>query len=139
MDLSYSSEYRELAAQVALFLGDHWDVERTRDKAYVRDFRAKAIEAGYLYRSVPREYGGSEQSANVLMAQIIREEFKSVRAPREISNIGTTLVVPTLLEHGEEWQRAKFIRPIIEGKERWAQGYSEPGAGSDLASLTTRG
>ena len=102
-------------------------------------FRGRAIEAGYLARSVPKRYGGSEQAPDVLKAQIIREEFFRARAPGELAGIGPSMLVPTLLEKGAEWQKEKFIGPTIRGEIVWCQGYSEPGSGSDLASLQTRG
>jgi len=102
-------------------------------------FRRRAIEAGYLYRNIPARYGGAERDPDVLKAQIIREEFGNAWAPMEARGIGTMMLVPTLLERGEEWQKEKFVQPTIDGELNWAQGYSEPGAGSDLASLKTKG
>jgi alkylation response protein AidB-like acyl-CoA dehydrogenase len=102
-------------------------------------FRRKAIDAGYLARAIPREYGGSEQEHDPIKAALIKEEFQRVGAPEDPSNIGVGLLVPTLLECGEEWQKQKFIEPTMLGQMIWCQGYSEPGAGSDLASLRTRG
>ena len=52
--------------------------------------------------------------------------------------LGPNLLVPTLLDHGADWQKEKFIGPTMRGEIRWCQGYSEPGSGSDLASLQTR-
>ena len=101
-------------------------------------FRGRAIEAGYLARSVPKRYGGSEQAPDVLKGQIIREEFFRARAPGDLAGIGPSMLVPTLLEKGAEWQKEKFIGPTIRGEIVWCQGYSEPGSGSDLASLQTR-
>src|SRR5947209_19813529 len=101
-------------------------------------FRLKAIERGYLYRHVPRRYGGSEQPGDPLKSTIIAEEFRRARAPFEIMGQGPSMLVPTLLEHGTEAQKEHFIRDTLLGTIRWCQGYSEPGAGSDLASLRTR-
>ncbi|MCS5635870.1 MAG: acyl-CoA dehydrogenase family protein, partial [Myxococcota bacterium] len=102
-------------------------------------FRERAIEQGYLYRNIPKTYGGSEQAPDVLKGQVIREEFGRKWAPQEARGIGTMMLVPTLLERGEEWQKEKFVRPTITGEVTWCQGYSEPGSGSDLASLKTKG
>jgi alkylation response protein AidB-like acyl-CoA dehydrogenase len=88
---------------------------------------------------VPKRFGGSEQAADVLRAQVIREEFARVRAPMEVLGNGMSMLVPTLLERGEEWQKERFIPKTVSGEYGWAQGYSEPGSGSDLASLRTRG
>ncbi len=142
MDLSYGEEYEIFRKQVQGFLSENWPPqgdEATGTKEEQRDrFRGRAIEAGYLARSVPKKYGGSEQAADVLRAAVIREEFRRVRAPLDVQGLGVGLLVPTLIERGEEWQREKFIEPTIRGWIRWCQGYSEPGSGSDLASLQTR-
>jgi alkylation response protein AidB-like acyl-CoA dehydrogenase len=141
MDLAYSSDHEVFRSEVRAFLRQHWagqNRDRAKRKEEARAFRVAAVEAGYLYRSVPKVYGGSEQAPDVLKVQIIREEFERVRAPREVDGVGVTLLLPTLLEHGTEQQKAYFIPPTVTGEFAWAQGYSEPSAGSDLASLRTR-
>jgi alkylation response protein AidB-like acyl-CoA dehydrogenase len=142
MDLSYGTEYEAFRKQVSSFLDAHWppgdeDAELAREEQVAR-FRAKGVEAGYLLRWLPRRYGGSEQTADALKATIIREEFTRVRAPMEVRGIGMMMLVPTLLEKGEDWQKDLFIPRTVQGEFRWCQGYSEPGSGSDLASLGTR-
>ncbi|MGE0388050.1 MAG: acyl-CoA dehydrogenase family protein [Gammaproteobacteria bacterium] len=143
MDLSYSGPYLEFRDTVRAFLAAHWDVAKSRDPAggkdFIRQFRLAATEAGYLYRSVPRRYGGSGQAPDVLRAQIIREEFGRARAPMEVPGNGNMMLVPTLLECGSDWQKERFVAPTLRGEYIWAQGYSEPGSGSDLASVKTRG
>jgi alkylation response protein AidB-like acyl-CoA dehydrogenase len=135
MDLTYGPEYERFRGEVRAFLAEHW---RPGDgRADVAAFRREAVAAGYLYRSIPRRYGGSEQPSDVLAARVIREEFTAVRAPMELRSLGTQLLVPTLLEAGAEWQRERFVEATITGQIKWCQGYSEPGAGSDLASLRT--
>ena len=154
MNLSYSAEYERFRDEVRCFLAEHWtaaDAAHEPDpdavSAYTGGarvderataFRVKAIERGYLYRQVPRRYGGGEQPPDPLKATIIGEEFRRARAPHEITGQGPSMLVPTLLEHGTEAQKQFFIRDTLLGKIRWCQGYSEPGAGSDLASLRTR-
>ena len=142
MDLSYGSEYETFRREVQDFLKMAWvDVgewANTGCAERVAEFRLLATERGYLYRNIPKQYGGSEQAADSLKAQIIQEEFARVRAPMEVPGQGTGMLVQTLLECGAEWQKEKFIPPTVRGEYRWAQGYSEPGAGSDLASLRTR-
>ena len=141
MDLSYGPKYEAYRKEVAAFLAENWppkDKDLAREDQ-IQKFRELATEAGYLSRSIPRKYGGSEREADVLEAAVIREEFRKVRAPGEIAGLGVGLLVPTLLEKGEDWQKEKFIKPTIRGQMRWCQGYSEPGSGSDLASLQTRG
>ena len=135
MDLTYGPEYERFRGEVRAFLAEHW--QPSGGSADVAAFRQAAVAAGYLYRSVPRRYGGSEQPSDVLKARVIREEFTAVRAPMELKSLGTQLLVPTLLEAGAEWQQERFIEATITGQIKWCQGYSEPGAGSDLASLRT--
>jgi alkylation response protein AidB-like acyl-CoA dehydrogenase len=137
MDLSFGEESEAFRKDVKAFLADHWLSGASKGDAAL--FRTKATEAGYLYRAIPRAYGGSEQPADVTKAEIIRAEFRAVRAPMEIGGNGLTMVVPTLLAHGAPWQKEFFIPPTLRGEFQWAQGYSEPNAGSDLASLRARG
>ena len=142
MDLSYGAEAETFRADVRAFLAAQWqpgDRRKADLREYVRQFRRAAIEQGYLYRSVPKRYGGSEQMVDVIKAQVIREEFGRARAPMEVAGNGVNMTVPTLLEKGTEEQRELFIRKTIEGDYVWGQGYSEPGSGSDLASVRTKG
>ena len=142
MDLSYGAEAETFRSDVRAFLAAHWQPgdRRKHDlREYVRQFRRAAIEQGFLYRSVPKRYGGSEQPVDVIKAQVIREEFGKARAPMEVGGNGVNMTVPTLLEKGTEEQRELFIRKTIEGDYVWGQGYSEPGSGSDLASVRTKG
>jgi alkylation response protein AidB-like acyl-CoA dehydrogenase len=140
MDLSYTPEYEAFRGEVKRFLAGAWRSEGGADrKAFEREFRLNAIEAGYLYRGVPKKYGGAEQPADVLKGDIIRQEFRRAKAPLEVPGNGVALLLPTLLEHGTEWQKERFIPKTLTGEYLWAQGYSEPGAGSDLASLRTKG
>ena len=141
MDLAYGKEYEAFRLEVRDFLAEHW-LQGSREgnaPQATSDFRQTATDRGYLYRGVPKAYGGGEQPADALKAQVIREEFGRARAPMEVSGNGVSMLVPTLLERGEEWQKEKFIRKTILGEYQWAQGYSEPGSGSDLASLRTQG
>lgn len=141
MDLSYGEEAEAFRAEVRAFLSREWQPGAAHGpelKALVRAFRKKATEAGYLYRFVPREYGGAEQPVDVVRAQVIREEFATARAPMEVTGNGMSMLVPTLLERGTPEQKALFIPPTVAGDFLWGQGYSEPGTGSDLASVRTR-
>jgi alkylation response protein AidB-like acyl-CoA dehydrogenase len=155
MNLSYSAEYEAFRDEVRTFLNESWTdadrasqpppegqaalmgaVVRTDDRA--TQFRLAAIERGYLYRHVPRRYGGGEQKFDPLRSTIIAEEFRRAKAPGEMIGQGPSMLVPTVVEHGTEEQKQFFVRATLLGKIRWCQGYSEPGSGSDLASLRTR-
>ncbi len=139
MDLSYGVEYEAFRAEVRAFLEESWSPGDRRDPERIRAFRGQATERGYLFRNIPRRFGGSEQPLDVLKGQVITEEFRRARAPMEPPGIGVSMLVPTLLERGEPWQQEMFIPPTLSGDVDWAQGYSEPGSGSDLASVRTRG
>ena len=139
MDLEFGAEHEQFRQQVRSFLGTHWTPAKDErpPAETTKAFRRLAAEQGYLYRGVPRQYGGGEQPPDPIRAQIIAREFKAAGAPTEVLGVGTQMLVPTLLECGEEWQRERFIRKTLEGEFRWCQGFSEPGSGSDLASLRT--
>ena len=143
MDLSYGEAYEEFRKEVQAFLAENWppagEAAELSRKAQVDRFRDRAVDVGYLARSIPRKYGGSEQVPDALKAAVIAEEFRKLRAPMDPVVVGVGLLVPTLLEKGTDWQKEKFIRPTMRGHIRWCQGYSEPGSGSDLASLQTKG
>lgn len=143
MDLGYSNNDMAFIGEVQAFLDASWKARLPADgrpnAELVREFRLLATERGYLYRAIPQAYGGSEQPADPMRGRIIRECFEKARAPMEVPGAGMSMLIPTLLEHGTEDQRRMFIPKTILGEYRWAQGYSEPGAGSDLASLKTSG
>ncbi|QNO27028.1 acyl-CoA dehydrogenase family protein [Sphingopyxis sp. OPL5] len=143
MDLSYGEAAEVFRTEVRAFLSSRWppaaDLRGADLKAFIRTFRAQATDAGYLYRAIPKIYGGSEQSVDVIKAQVIREEFARARAPMEVGGNGMNMTVPTLLEKGSDEQKDLFIRKTVSGDYIWGQGYSEPGSGSDLASVRTKG
>ena len=138
MDLSYSSEHEAFRREVQAFLARNWPPAGGATPEAESAFRDLATAEGYLYRNIPRAYGGSEQPVDLLRAEIIAEAFGKAGAPMERRSRGLGLLVPTLLEWGEEWQKRQFIPGTLSGEYVWCQGYSEPNAGSDLASLRTR-
>jgi alkylation response protein AidB-like acyl-CoA dehydrogenase len=144
MDLSFDAGLDDFRKEVRSFLAEQWVGSPAREGESRTDrekrFRLLAVDRGYVYRNVPRAYGGSEQEPDALKAEVIRQEFARVRAPMEArTGPGVSLLTPTLLEWGTEWQKQKFIPPTLRGEMAWCQGYSEPNAGSDLASLRTKG
>jgi alkylation response protein AidB-like acyl-CoA dehydrogenase len=86
--------------------------------------------------SWPKEFGG--QGASQVELAILNEEMARCRAPSPLNYMGLTMTGPTLIAHGTEEQKKRFIGKILTGEELWCQGFSEPGAGSDLAALRTR-
>ena len=142
MDLRYGERYGSFRDEVREFLRDHWPVRGAEaefaPEAQEQLFRERALARGYVYRHFPRVYGGSEQPPDALEDSILDQEFAAAGAPRDIRGIGPAMLAPTLLDCGSEAQRLRFIPPTLRGDMRWCQGYSEPGAGSDLSSLSSR-
>lgn len=113
-------------------------VDADAEVAFLRQWQRKLFDGGFAGLDWPVAYGGRD--VGVIQNMIWHEEYARLRAPNQISvSVGTSLVGPTLIARGSEWQKARFIAPILRGDEIWCQGFSEPGAGSDLASLRTRG
>lgn len=91
---------------------------------------------GYIAPTWPSEYGGAGLSAD--QARVLGEEMRALGCRDPLKSLGLWLLAPVLLAHGTEAQKREHLSQIARGKIRWCQGYSEPGAGSDLASLETR-
>ncbi len=142
MDLEYSEEYEAFRQEVKQFLTDHRDqAPKSAPPAGERDeagiaWQQLLIEHGYAARLIPKEYGGFGAKPDILKSHIIAEEFASAKV--RPGHSGDSRLVPTLLELGTEEQKKAYIEPTITGEMTWCQGYSEPGSGSDLASLTTK-
>jgi len=146
MDLSYGPEYERFRAELRAFLAEHAErapkggagVAAGQAGPALLAWQALLIEHGYAARSIPREYGGYGAEPDILKSVITDEELNAARVARGIGGQGPEMLVPTLLEHGSEAQKQRWIRPTLRGEVVWCQGYSEPGSGSDLASVQTR-
>ncbi len=142
MDLSYGPEYDAFRREVRDFI-EKYRAQAPRGEGLrserVRNWQKLLIERGYAARAVPAEYGGHGGASDILKGRIIAEEFATGQVPGGLGGQGTSMLVPTLLELGTEEQRRRFIPPTLSGEMIWCQGYSEPNAGSDLASLRTSG
>jgi len=142
MNLEYGAHYAEFRAEVRAFLERH-----KRDKppdslidVAVADrsrWLSLLIQHGYWARTIPKQYGGHGAEPDLLATVILDEEFNRAGVSRGLNAQGPSMLVPTLLEHGSEEQKQRWIGPTLRGEVLWCQGYSEPGSGSDLASLTT--
>jgi alkylation response protein AidB-like acyl-CoA dehydrogenase len=93
-------------------------------------------ERGWTAPTWPRSYGGGGLTAE--QNAVLQEELRRIKARPPLYSFGLWMFGPVLLEFGSEEQKQRFLPPIVRGETRWCQGYSEPGAGSDLASLATR-
>ena len=123
---------------LAANLPEHPEEQDTGRQDWVEPAKAwqrKVLAAGYLAVSWPPEYGG--QGLASIYQVIVNEEMARAGAPRLVGEEGLLTLGPTLLVCGSEEQKRRYIPRIITAEEIWTQGYSEPQAGSDLASLTT--
>ncbi|MEG9861725.1 MAG: acyl-CoA dehydrogenase family protein [Parvularculales bacterium] len=142
MDMSDSPAIRSFREQVRDFLATNRSKAPSgmsgSNHGQAMDWQRLLIENGYAARTIPEEYGGFGAEPDPLASLVIAEEFTAAGVPMGFSNQGISMLVPTLLEMGTEEQKKKYIPPTLRGEMVWCQGYSEPGAGSDLASLRTR-
>ncbi len=140
MDLSFSREYEQFRRGIRAFLESHRhlapNTTELRHKS-VLEWQRLLIDKGFTARTIPREYGGAGLPTDILKSYMIGEEFARARISTGLGGQGISMLVPTLLELGTEEQKQQFIPPTLSGEMIWCQGYSEPGAGSDLASLRT--
>ncbi|NRB33201.1 MAG: acyl-CoA dehydrogenase family protein [Rhodobacteraceae bacterium] len=143
MDLSYSAEEQAFREEVREFLAKDLPKElsdkvKNRSDMGKEDFdRWHAIlnARGWLAPNWPREFGGCEW--NAVQRHIFEEECAYANAPRVVP-FGLTMLGPVLQKFGSKEQQERFLPRILSGEDWWCQGYSEPGAGSDLASLKTK-
>ena len=116
MDLQYSEDHEQFRAEVREFLTG-WplrgDEAALPPKEQQSLFRNRAIERGFVYRDIPREYGGGGQEPDVLKDHIIREEFGRAGAPGNSFFQGPAMLAPTLMEFGTEAQRKRFVPPTL--------------------------
>ncbi|MGH6911423.1 MAG: acyl-CoA dehydrogenase family protein, partial [Phenylobacterium sp.] len=138
MDLTETPDMAAFRTEVRSFLSTHAGDYAGGAARDVKAWQKLLIDNGYAARTIPREYGGYGAQPDILKSRIIAEEFIAAGAPRGIANQGVSMLVPTLLEVGSEEQKTRWIGPTLRGDIVWCQGYSEPGAGSDLASLQTK-
>ncbi|CAN0590001.1 unnamed protein product, partial [Ectocarpus sp. 12 AP-2014] len=129
--------------EVRAFLADHLPTEISDkvkrgtelSKADMERWHAILNERGWLAPNWPKEYGGCEW--NAVEKHIFEEEAAFANAPRIIP-FGLSMLAPVLMKFGSQAQKDHYLPRILNGDDWWCQGYSEPGAGSDLASLRTR-
>ncbi len=112
------------------------EVTSTDQLRYLRDWQRRLYDAGYVGFDVPLDYGG--RGVDPLRQAIVAQELASAGAPFLINIIGLQWAGPLILAYGTEAQKRRLLPPLLSGEELWCQGFSEPEAGSDLASLQTR-
>jgi len=142
MDLSYGSEYIAFREEVKDFISKNKDKQPKAGaepgNPELLAWQALLIANGFHSRTIPKAYGGYGAEPDIIKPRIISEEFSKAHINTGFSGQGISMLTPVLLEMGTEAQKQQFIKPTIHGEMVWCQGYSEPGSGSDLASLTTK-
>ena len=113
-----------------------WGGRKTRYPDDVQRYLDVMAERGLTAPTWPREYGGGGLSKQE--AKILAEEMGKLRLRPALTGFGLSMIGPLLLQEGSEELKREHIPPIVRGRIRWCQGYSEPGSGSDLASLQTK-
>jgi alkylation response protein AidB-like acyl-CoA dehydrogenase len=112
------------------------EVPRPEAYAFLRKWQAQLYDAGFIGLTWPREYGG--QGLSFLEEMILHQEMALQKAPPVLNVLGVGMAGPTIIAYGTEDQKRRYPARILSCEEIWCQGYSEPNAGSDLASLQTR-
>ena len=144
MDLKFSPEDNAFRAEIRAWLAEnlaamgHHSKTRAEKIApeYRRAWEDHVCRSGWADLSWPREFGGKEMP--IQRQVIFWEEYGAADAPIGINQLAHGILGPTLIVHGTEAQKRRFLPKINSNEEIWCQGYSEPGAGSDLAALRTR-
>ncbi|MGN6759518.1 MAG: acyl-CoA dehydrogenase family protein [Thermomicrobiales bacterium] len=136
MDLRPTPQDEAFRKQVQVWLAEHLPRQKLTTLDERKAWHRQLYAAGYLGMGWPREYGG--QDARPMEQAIVGEEMARVKAPAPVNGLGIGIVGPTIIHHGTEAQKQRFIKKILTAEEIWCQLYSEPNSGSDLASLRTR-
>jgi len=121
----------EVRQELRAWLESNWDADLT-----VAEWWDVLADSGWAVPTWPQEWFGRELSRDVL--GVIAEEFRAAKALGPPGGLSVMLAGPTIVAHGSEEQKQRYLRPIVNGQEAWCQLFSEPGAGSDLASLAAR-
>jgi alkylation response protein AidB-like acyl-CoA dehydrogenase len=147
VNLTPTPDEARLRAEVREWLREHlpWEYGKglpprfddlADEVAFGREWQARLAGGRWVGVPWPEEYGG--RGAGAVEHFIVTEELARARAPELVGRLGINLVGPTLLAHGTPEQKARWLPEILPARELWCQLFSEPGAGSDLASVTTR-
>jgi len=123
---------RGASALEGVWGGRRWVFDEPDQKLWLE----RCVERGFSAPTWPREYGGGGLSP--AEGKVLAQELAKLRIPPPLIGFGLTMIGPTLLQYGSEAQKREHLPKICRGEIRWCQGYSEPGSGSDLASLQTR-
>ena len=142
MDFTFTESEQRFRAEVRAFLDQEvteeflHELEEQGEMDFSREFTKKLAEKGWLAMAWPKEYGGG--GATMMEQLIFNEEIGYHHAPTGGHRQGINLIGPCIIVHGTEEQKRKYLPPITAAEVVWCQGFSEPNAGSDLASLQCR-
>ncbi len=146
MDLGFTPEEESFRHEVRSWLEKNLPAEwrhggvggyrEEQETEIQREWQRRLYEGGWLKLSWPKEAGGRD--ATPVMQAIYQEEMATLGAPGILGRLGVTLLAPTLVALGSEWQKQTYVEKILSGELIFCQGFSEPDAGSDLAGLRTR-
>ncbi len=140
MDLSYGSQYEAFRQETRRWVEAH--AHRAPrghqiDRQTMRAWQELVLANGYMARTIPKQYGGYGAQPDLIKSRIIAEEFARAQVSPGFGGQGIAYLLPALLELGTEEQKQRFVGPTLRTEIIWCEGYSEPNAGSDLASLST--
>lgn len=146
MDFSFSAEEERFRQDLRAWLKNNlpagwgtpaFKMPKGNDRLqFLRDWQRQMYEGGYLGLSWPQEYGG--RGASMIELAIFNEEMARVEAPGPLNVLGLSMAGPTIIVHGSEEQKKRYLPKILNCDEIWCQGFSEPGSGSDVASIRTK-
>jgi alkylation response protein AidB-like acyl-CoA dehydrogenase len=142
MDLTYTTEEQAFRDELRAWLEENppgtapSGLDEEDSFAFRLDWERRLHAGGWAGVHWPREYGG--RGATLVESAIFNEELARAQAPASANIIGLTLTGPTVMAHGTPEQKERYLPPILSAEEVWCQGFSEPGAGSDLAGIATR-
>lgn len=147
MDFTFTPEQETFRHELRSWLASHVppDSERLRhlqpqaspaDLRFLKDWQKTVYKGGWAGISWPKEYGG--RGASLVERMIFDEEMAAHKVPGLMNVLGLEIVGPTIITHGSQAQKQRYLANILSGEEVWSQGYSEPSSGSDLGSLQTQ-
>ncbi len=136
MDLNYTPEDVAFRKSVRAWLEQNLPRNPIRTLEERRVWHRRLYEGGYLGMGWPKAYGGGD--ARPMEQAIVADELARASAPAPTNGLGLGIVGPTIVVHGTDAQKTRYLRKILAAEELWCQLYSEPNAGSDLAALRTR-
>jgi alkylation response protein AidB-like acyl-CoA dehydrogenase len=136
MDLNYAPEDREFRNATRRWFETHTPKTEPKTLAERKAWHRTMYDAGFVGMLWPKEYGG--RGATPMQQAIVQDEMARASAPPPINGLGIGFIGPTIIVHGTEAQKQRYLQKMLTAEEIWCQLYSEPNAGSDLAGLKTR-